>query len=577
MIVVGFLAAFCVARVAPELVRAAVPLGVFGYATDGNGTVILAPSQVPKGSDRIRVGDRVLVDRIKPFDRKPGIVGVGFTRQNFTRYLPIERGGREQILRLKATNESLPNRVGLVLRVALYVISVMLGGILFLIKPGIATFGFFIFCLGGEYPTTFADVVLDNPWRQLPLWLGDTIRGASRAGLLLFVGCLAIESPRAQRLLAVVCAVLGLAMGTIHAYYHWLMTFAARPALWQAQVYSDSEIAMIGLIGTALVAALARTRGVARQRTAYIVAALAFAGAARLVSDAWFPRYIPFWLNSILLTTSVIPIVVVWVAVVRHHFFDVDWVVSRAVVYVALTGAFIGTLTAAEEIGTYVFYNNTDLAYGFLIVISTFVGAFTGKIKGFLDMIVDRFVFSDRHAQRLALELIAGYILDAETVEDVRRALLEDAAHALKLSFSGILTRREDGSFVLEQSFNWPDDCVIRLDEDDELTRTISRSRGAIAINSKDTQLIHKAFPHERLTFAAPLFLERQVTAIVVYGHNVMGLDLDPDERDLLVRVVAHASLSLTALELARYREEERAKQETLSELLLDKADTSSR
>ena len=354
------------------------------------------------------------------------------------------------------------------------------------------------------------------------------------------------------------------------------MTFAAQPAQRVIQAYTDSETGMIGLIGAGLIAALARTRGVARQRTAYIVASLVFAGAARLISDMWFPRYIPFWLNSILLTTTVVPIVVVWVAVVRHHFFDVDWVVSRAVVYVALTGAFIGTLTAAEEIGTYVFYNNTDLAYGFLIVISTLVGAFTGKIKTFLDLIVDRFVFSDRYAQRIALELIAGYILDAETVEDVQRALLEDASNALKLSFSGILTRRDDGSFELEQSHNWPEECVLRLGADDDLTRAITASRGA-AISSKDTRLIHEAFPHERLTFAAPIFLERQVTGIVVYGHNMMGLDLDPDERDLLTRVVSHASIALTAIELARYREKERVKQASLNDLILGTADKPSR
>jgi hypothetical protein len=40
----------------------------------------------------------------------------------------------------------------------------------------------------------------------------------------------------------------------------------------------------------------------------------------------------------------------------------------------------------------------------------------------------------------------------------------------------------------------------------------------------------------------------------VVYGHNVSGLDLDPEEREHLIRVVAHASLALNAIELARYR-----------------------
>jgi hypothetical protein len=246
--------------------------------------------------------------------------------------------------------------------------------------------------------------------------------------------------------------------------------------------------------------------------------------------------------------------------VIRHHFFDVDWVVSRAVVYVALTGALLGTISALEEIGTYVFYNNTDLAYGFLIAISMCVGSFTGKIKGWLDRILDRFVFRDRMQQRLALELIAGYVIDAETSADVNRALLQDATHALKLSFAGIFTRREDGAFILTEGYRWPADCINRLEADDDLTRAITRSRGAIPLTGKETRLIRKAFPHERLTFAAPLFLERAVEAIIIYGHNVEGLDLDPDEREQLTRLVAHASIALTAIELARYRRTERTR-----------------
>jgi hypothetical protein len=554
LIVVGILAAFSIARVAPDAIRVAKPLGLFGYITDRNGVVLQTPRDVPKGSERLKVGDRVRIDRIKPFDRKPGLAGGGFTRENFDRRLPIERNGKERIVHLKAVPEPIQTRIGTLLRIGIYVAAVAIGSILFLVKPAIPTFGFFIFCLGGEYPTTFSDVALDNPWRQIPLWIGDTIRGSARAGLLLFALGLVVESPPLQRLFAVVLGTAGLVIGTLHAYATWLLTFAGRPAASVDRVYGECSGVLTSLTVVAFAAALLRTRGIARQRTGYIVAAFLFAGAMRLLSDAFFPRYIPFWLNSALVTTTIVPIVVVWIAVIRHHYFDVDWVVSRAVVYTAVTGALVGTLTAVEEIGTYIFYNNTDLAYGFLIAMSMMLGAFTGKIKQFFDRIVDRFVFRDRQAQRAALELIAGYILDAETTEDVWRALLEDATHALKLSFAGILTRDADGSFVLQQGHNWPSNFVVRLLPEDALTRAITRSRGALAFTGKESRLIRNAFPQERLTFAAPIFLERDVVAVVVYGHNVMGLDLDPDERELLVRVVAHASIALTAIELAKYR-----------------------
>ena len=49
--------------------------------------------------------------------------------------------------------------------------------------------------------------------------------------------------------------------------------------------------------------------------------------------------------------------------------------------------------------------------------------------------------------------------------------------------------------------------------------------------SGKQSGIIRRAFPTGRLTFAAPLFADRKVGAIVVYGHNVSGLDLDPEER----------------------------------------------
>jgi hypothetical protein len=253
-------------------------------------------------------------------------------------------------------------------------------------------------------------------------------------------------------------------------------------------------------------------------------------------------------------SATIVPIVAIWIAVIRHQFFNVDFVVSRAVVYVALTAAFFGTFAVIEELGTYIFYNNTDLAYIVLSGLFWTVGIMTTRIHGFLGQTVDHFIFRDRAEQRKALEFIAGYILDAETVEDVYRALLQDAPHALKLAFGGILARQPDGSYKLAQSHDWPEDFVITLGPADELTMAITRTRGALTFSGKDTRLIQRSFPNERLTFAAPLFFDRTVSGIVVYGHNVSGLDLDPDEREHLVRVVAHASIALNTIELNRYR-----------------------
>jgi hypothetical protein len=588
LIVVGIFVVLALARCVPDFIRFVYPLQIFRYVTDADGVVIAAaprpsprPSTAPPARRTHRehtaksrahakagptpepvdfavVGDRVRIDRIKPFDRKPGLVGRGFTYDNPDRHLPVDRDGKPRVLHLVSRAEPARDRTLDLLRIVLLVIGVGLGAILFLVKPSIATASFFVFCLGAiEVQPTYADLVIPNPWRPIPEWIGDTLHGMIRPALLLFALCLIdgdADAPR-ERVFAWVTAAIGLGLGTLNAYAYWLSTYAGRPAEHLVQSYKDADYAVMAMTVIAFVIAFWRARINDRHRIGWIVAAFAFAGIARVISDTQYPAHIQLWFNSILVSMTIVPILAIWIAVVRHQFFNVDFVVSRAVVYAALSFAGLGTIMIGEELASYVFYNNVDVAYGVVIAVSMAFGAFTGKLGEMLRQFVDRFIFRDRLEQRQALEFIAGYILDAENIEDVYRALLQDAAYALKLSFGGILVREPDGTYELgPRSDDWPANLNVRLSATDDLTAAIARSRGALTFSGKETRLIQTSFPNDPLTFAAPLFFDRVVSGIVVYGHNVSGLDLDPEERELLVRVVAHASIALNAIELHRYR-----------------------
>jgi hypothetical protein len=574
LILVGIVVVLALVRVVPDFARLVYPHHVFGYRTDGDAIVVRIaprPARTPQGKmapaaekaaafggDTLAIGDRVRIDRIKPFDVKPGLVGLAYSFDNPVRYLPIERAGQERALNLASRIESEPVRSTDMLRIVLCIAAVLLGAMLFLVKPGIATAAFFVFTLAAvEAPTTYLDTIVTQPWRPVLPWIYDTMRGAVRPALLLFALCLIdgdTDAPR-ERVFAWIAGLLALGLGTLNAYAQWALNYGALPAEELDNAYSAASYAVSALTVIALVVAFTRAPHNDRHRISWIAAAFIFAGLARLLSDALFPiGRISLWQNSLLVSCTIVPIVTIWIAVIRHRFFNVDFVVSRAVVYVALTAALVGTISIFEELGTYVLINNTNIAYLVFSAVALAAGAFFTKIVEFLNYTVDRFIFRDRLQQRQALEFIAGYILDAETVEDVYRALLQDAPHALKLSFGGILGRQPDGSYKLVQSSNWPEDLTIKLGPSDELTLAITRTRGALTFSGKDTRAIQESFPNDRLTFAAPLFFDRAVSGIVVYGHNVSGLDLDPDEREHLVRVVAHASIALNTIELARYR-----------------------
>ena len=400
---------------------------------------------------------------------------------------------------------------------------------------------------------------IPNPWRQLFDWYDNTSIGAASAALLLFASCLLVEEPRRQRAFAYAAAALAATLGLLNAYAYQLQTYAAKPAAGLDTFYDRATFLVTWLTIGVFFAAFVRARGDERRRIGSIVAAFALASAARLASESFYPTHLRPWENGVLLSATILPILVVWVAVIRDRFFNVDLVVSRAVVYVALSAVLAGILIASEEVGTYVFMQNTDLAYGFLIVITMAVGSMTGKLRELIELGVDRFIFRDRLARQKALELMAGYILDAETIPDVERALLEDATHALHLSFAGILVRDDDGAFRLRASYEWPETCVVELEKNNALLAAIARTRGTMRFSGKETRLIKETFENEQLTFAAPLFLGRAVNALVVYGSSRIGLELDPDEREALIEVVAHASIAINAIELARYRSEAEA------------------
>ncbi|MGA2393543.1 MAG: hypothetical protein ABSH03_09365 [Candidatus Lustribacter sp.] len=554
LIAVGIVVSFMLLRVVPDAIRLIYPLGYFDYATNDDGVVVKAPAQVPKGTDRLKVGDRVRIDRIQPFDRKPGIARVGFTEMNFDRRLPIERNGVERVVYLKSTPESMPSRAVILLRILLYCAAVGVGALLLIVNPTLGTFAFFVFCLGGSEPTTFTDQLFDAPWRAISPIAGDVISGQASLSLLLFALCLTVTHRRARFIIAAVLGVAAFAMGIDNALAFWRVTYAALPAQGLRDVYNHAETVANVLTGVAFAAAFLRTRGNERHRTAWIIAAFVVAGLGRIVSEHFYPLHLNFWQNGTLLSLSIAPVIVVWIAVVKDHFFDVDFVVSRALVYTAISAAVIGIVGSSEELLTYLFYNNTNLAYGAIIVVSLVVGSTFGKVREFLEHFVDRFIFRGRHAQRTALERVAANLLDAEDADLVYGALLHEVPSILDLSFAGIMIRTPEGGYKLEYQWNWPPECVSSLSPDHPLTRDIYQTRGVLPEDAVKSTMVKSLFPNERLTYAAPLYGDRSVSALVLYGHSVTGLDIDPEERVTLVRLMANASIALTAIELAAYR-----------------------
>ncbi len=554
LILVGLFAAVVLGRTLPDAMRVVYPLGIFGYATDNDGVIVRVPEKVHKGDDRLVLGDRVRIDRLKYADRKPGFVPVPFTRENYDRRLPIDRRGKALLVRLHAETEPATGRLVAVVRILILIATVVLASMLVLAKPNVATCAFFIYCLSGQFPTSIADTYFEMPWRPVPSVVGDGMRGMGSVALLVFAATFVV-APARRPLLAVSGIVCAVALGVLDAYALYALHFTGAPAAGLLGTYHTiDELCTVGAM-IALGIAFVRSHGVDRQRSGWIVTAFAIASFAQLLSDRLFPAHLTILQNALLLALGVLPVVAVWVAVVKLHFFNVDFVVSRGIIYTFIIGCLIAALGLAEEVSSYVTVMNTDLAQAIYSFIFLVLGALLGRFHNVIELFIDRFIFPNRRKQRKTLERIGANILDAQSDEAVYHAMLDEAADALGLEFSGIMSKTHDGSYRLTHKNDWPEDYDVSLPTNHPLVRAIERSRNALSFDSKATKLIRaRGFPNERLQFAAPIFFERSVAAIVVYGSNKSGLDLDPSERQMLVRIVAHASIALNDIELHRLR-----------------------
>ncbi len=197
----------------------------------------------PTRPDHIAVGDHVRIDRIKPFDRKPGLAGLGFTYDNPDRVLPIERDGKALVLHLAARKEALPSRAFAVLRIALYRhLGRRSARCCFWSSPASRRPRFSSSVWAREAPSTYLDLLVPNPWRQVPQWFGDTLRGAARPALLLFALCLIdgdADAPR-ERVFAADLRRPGTGVGTIDAYGSWLLTYAGCAAAGRIDRFSTT-------------------------------------------------------------------------------------------------------------------------------------------------------------------------------------------------------------------------------------------------------------------------------------------------------------------------------------------------
>jgi signal transduction histidine kinase len=186
------------------------------------------------------------------------------------------------------------------------------------------------------------------------------------------------------------------------------------------------------------------SRGVERQQLRWVAAGAAAAVAGLLISLPGGLGFAPNWISMVIFPALLCPPVAVAVAVLRYRLYDLDYLVSRAVVYGLLTAGGIAVYVAVVKGAEWLLREGVGLGGSLLATAVIAVGFAPARDR--LQRWVDRRLYGERHDPMRAVARLGERLRDAPGGApggDVLAGVLQVVSETLRLPFASL--RVEDG------------------------------------------------------------------------------------------------------------------------------------
>lgn len=440
------------------------------------------------------------------------------------------------------------------------VLLVLVSGWLLLYRPSPVTWSFFAFGpFYGPADWSFSFTVLPPLFAALQALTFGMIAGAGLWGCLYFG--LVFPSGAVNPVKRFLARWSWIAWPIVTIYWAWLWGLfslfgVAEPLL----VFRIASI-VIGALFLSAVIAMGHTfvlsRGLDRQRIKWVFASFAL-GILPLWLLFWavaFGISLPVWIIDFgFLMTIFLPFAVAYTVIV-HRILDVNFIISRAVVYGALTSIIVGVFALLD------WFVGTVLAQTRLAVIAELSAAIglgfgLNGLHARLDRFIDATLFRDRHRAEKRLTRVANAVAHVGSLEAVEEMLVDEPADALRLASAAVFRGDGNGSFRRTASVHWRPEDLAELRPDDRLLALLRAEQGALSV--EETGWSESDLPHgtARPILALPIVVRHDLRAIALYGAHVSGEAIDPDEIKLIEKIASMASAAVDHLEAIGLRQQ---------------------
>ena len=434
-------------------------------------------------------------------------------------------------------------------RVAVFFAFLAMGCALIILRPGLMTWLFWGYCLG-NIPFGVAATVLWT-WPPAAFALIATFSSVANAFgfsfLLLFA--LVIPGNRVPAgwrgyLFWITCAVSAgiFALGFYNsAHAATLITILRDPLRVNFQTGMTYSVVLITLLRLATMHREERAR-------------LSWLGFGIIVGVIFnqirFGEATGFFTTGIL--TIVMPISLMY-AILWRHVIDVRFVISRAVVYGALTSLLVVVIGLVDW-ATSAYLSQLRLALAIDAVVTIGLALGLHRISGAIEDSVDFLIYRKKHEAERYLKRLARTLLRAQREETIDRAVVRDPYDKLELTLAALF-HRTASSYVAASAAGWDVPASFEFQQEHDLIRFLATERRLIHISDLHGHVASEFGAAGASTaVAVPIFEGDDLSGFTVYGLHRDGTKLDPDECDTLEALCDTAAQAYVRVENLRLR-----------------------
>ncbi len=439
-----------------------------------------------------------------------------------------------------------------------YLVFLLVGSVVLLLRPSPMTWAFYLYCLGRRW----GDLWFYWPGSDDFFWFTTFVLAALGGASCIFVTIFALRFPsnRLGGWRRVVDRIAAMLLLPVAAAWPPLVLLRANFLGLPSQSMADLFIVLTSLVylGAAaiFIVTLLQSRGEERQRLRWILVfpvVLVLRVITINQANGIFPYLLPEWFPRALTILAIsVPIVVAY-AVIRKRVFDVEFAISRALVYAAITTIVAGTFLLLDWFMSKQFAE-TRFTLTAEIILALAIGSWLNMLHRNVDRFIDSTLFRQRHLAEERLAKAAAAVLRAESHDVVDRFLVHEPLRALDLTSAAIF-RRDDtsGHFVREMAVGWDRDETTELTSDVPLVLHLLAE--GVPVRLADVVWgVEEPIRVSDAVLGMPVLLRDQLVAIALYGPHRNGADIDPDEMRGILLLVERAGAAYDHIEARTLR-----------------------